>query len=126
MAAQYKRHWFLVVWLVLIALGGLTSAFVDFFWQAEVKSYAPSLPVWVIYGMGLLGLCNIIFAVALFYFKKWGFWGYCGVSLVQLVVSLYYTPSNPFLNILVTVIAILILYWALNIGKENKAWPRLK
>lgn len=71
---------------------------------------------------------NVIYVVALFRWKKWGFWGISLNSAIACFTSIYYEPLS-ILSILGAVLSsllgILILYWALNIGKDIKAWSRL-
>ena len=77
-------------------------------------------------GIGVIVACaiaNIIFALALFRWKKWGFYGFIGTSIVALITNLMLGLSIA--ASLFGLVGIAILYWVLNMGGENKAWPRL-
>jgi hypothetical protein len=61
--------------------------------------------------------------------KKWGFWGYCATSVSALAINLVYFSSGTLtmiINITGGLLAVLILFGVLHIGRENKGWPQLK
>jgi hypothetical protein len=72
----------------------------------------------------LLLILEIICAVALFSWKKWGFWGFCAVNIVGLGVDFFLGISLLWSSITV-VTGIIFLFAVLNIGKEDKGWPQL-
>ena len=77
--------------------------------------------------IGLITLCavaNIIFAVMLLRWKKFGFFGFCVTSVIALALNLSIGVS--IVQSALGLLGIAILYWVLNMGEEEKAWPRLK
>ena len=70
------------------------------------------------------GQFNLVCAIALFQWKKWGFWGACGSSIVAIVVNLS-IGLNP-AAVVLGLLGVLLLYGVLHIGKENKGWPQLE
>ncbi len=78
-------------------------------------------------GIAVIVLCavaNIVFALALLRFMKWGFYGFVVTSVVALVVNM--SMGLGLFRSLLGLVGIAILYGVLNIGQTNKAWPRLK
>ena len=84
----------------------------------------PSAPISLFYTLAILDIFNIICAIALFYWKKWGFWGFCVTSVVGLVLNI--VLGLGIWAILSSVISIAIMFAILQIGKENKGWPQLE
>ncbi len=86
-------------------------------------------PIWVFYFLIIIVIFNIVCAITLFMWKKWGFWGFCVNSSVILAINLVYF-SRGTVPILISVISslllVLILFGVLHIGKDNKGWPQLK
>jgi hypothetical protein len=61
--------------------------------------------------------------------KKWGFWGFCATSVLALAINLIYFRSGTvtiIISIISSLLAVLILFGVLHIGRENKGWPQLK
>jgi hypothetical protein len=65
---------------------------------------------------------NVIAAVALLRWRRWGFWLFVASALAGLAVNLSIGMPQ---GIFGAVVGIAILYGVLHIGKERKAWPRL-
>jgi hypothetical protein len=61
--------------------------------------------------------------IALFRWKKWGFWGFCVSSVVAIVVNL--SGGLGIGSYLSGLIMIGLMYGVLQIGRENKGWPQL-
>lgn len=70
------------------------------------------------------GLFNIVCIIALFRWKKWGFWGLVCTSVFYFIVNLAIGVS-PFVALL-GLAGILLLYGILHIGREWKAWTQLE
>ena len=81
------------------------------------------MPAWALIVLGVVAVFNLVCAIALFNWKKWGFWGFIISSIVTLVINL-----NIGLGVaqsLSGLIGVAVLYGVLQIGKENKGWPQL-
>jgi hypothetical protein len=78
-----------------------------------------ALIVWL---AGLLGCLVAVYA--LFMWKKWGFWLYCGLEVVLFVWNL--SNGVAVAQAIYGLLSIPILYGVLQIGKQNKAWSQLK
>ncbi len=131
-----KRHGFLTFWIWLIiilgilgALGSLQGALgID---MGMFNKISATLPVLIPTNAGFYFLLFIVNGVktiaglALWNWKKWGFWAYVAADILLLVAYVIYVQGLVFGNLAVSIIGTLILYSALKAG-ENKAWSRLK
>jgi hypothetical protein len=72
----------------------------------------------LVYIMGLAGILNIVFAVALLAWKKWGFYGFCASAAIIFVINLV-IGINPIMAF-VGLIGPAILYGVLQIGGDRK------
>jgi ABC-type proline/glycine betaine transport system permease subunit len=147
-----NRHGCLTAWLVLLIITNSITALSnllnilrgDMFVQllqnpaytgqipAEQLSQIQMLlntPLWVFYVSIALATFNVVCAVALFMWKKWGFWGFCVSSILAVIINLMYFSKNVttiIISIISGLLAVLILFGVLHIGKKNKGWPQLK
>jgi hypothetical protein len=122
--ADPQRHGCLTAWLVLMIIANAATVFMTPLSIPSMRQAGldPS-PI----GIGVIVLCgiaNIIFAIALFRWMKWGFYGFVATSAVALVTNLMMGLSIA--ASLFGLVGIALLYWVLNMGGENKAWPRLR
>jgi hypothetical protein len=120
---QRKRHGCLTVWLVIIILFSLAAIIIVI--PKGNPNLPDILPGWVVAISITFSLLNIVFAVALFMWKKWGFWGFCAVAVVDFTISII--AGELFIFSLVGLcLRLFILYIALTIGGDNKAWSQLE
>jgi len=84
----------------------------------------PAVPDWTFPTLAILCIVNIACIIALFRWKKWGFFGLGCTALISLVVNL--TIGLNILQALLGLLGFAILYGVLHVGKKNKAWPRLE
>ena len=125
MDMQHKRHKFLTFWLYLIIVVNIFAALTYFFSTGTMQLRFHNIPVWMFHVMGILGVIDAISAIALLKWKKWGFWVYCVVAVISLFIGMHFKMMGIIPAVLAVVIAVGILYWALNMGGENKAWNKL-
>jgi len=121
--AERKRHWFLNVWMYLLLLINLGNTLFYLAWSVAIHIgfFDPTGVIYpVLFAFALIKLISII---AMFHWKKWGFWGVFASSAFIYYFSL--SDSNLAANALIGPIDALILFGLLHIGKENKAWPQL-
>lgn len=119
-----QRHGCLIAFLIyLIVANAITTVF-NILKTADIQRQYPRFPLWGIWALPVLGVLNIFFALALFRWKKWGFFGYALTSLSIFALNVYGGVGILFtINILVGVV---ILFVALQIGGERKGWPQLE
>jgi len=120
---QKQRHGCLTAWLVLMIIANSISALIYLFASDFIARTLPSAPSWSFPILALLGIFNVICAIALFKWKKWGFYGFIASSIIALIINLIIGIDVA--QSLAGLIGLVILYGVLNIGKERAAWPQL-
>jgi hypothetical protein len=119
-----SRHGCLTAWLILMLIANAATAITTPLSVANMAQASLQVNSTAIAVIVICAIANLIFAIALFRWMKWGFWGVCVTSVVALItnlsIGLGIGPS------LVGLIGIGLLYWVLNMGEANKAWPRLR
>lgn len=121
---HYGRHGCLIAYLIVMIL---VNAMVSISYSAsrvQLQEKFPEMPDWTFPALTLLGFVNIICAVALFKWRKWGFWGFCLSSFITVFVHI--RAGLPISQAVSGLVGIGILYGVLQIGKHNKGWPQLK
>ncbi len=86
-----KRSTGLAIWLVLIAVHGLVFAILT--WNV-IKPGDYEAPTWSLWALLLLSIVNVVAAVAVWYWKRWGFQLYGVTTVVRIVVGLVATASQ--------------------------------
>ena len=124
MAEPKQRHGCLLAFLILLVVVNSTIAGVYLLGSHIIQQSVPQAPLWTIITLGLVSVLNVIFAIAIFNWKKWGFWGFIMTSLIALYVNL--TIGIGIGNSLVGLLGVAILYGVLQIGKQNKGWKQLE
>ena len=124
MADTRNRHGCLTAWLVLMIVANSATALMYLLGSEAIRPTLPDAAGWEFPVLILISLFNLVCAIALFQWKRWGFWGFCASSVVALAVNLAVGLGiGPALGGLV---GVLLLYGVLHIGKENKGWPQLE
>jgi hypothetical protein len=116
-----KRHGCLTAWLSLMILTSVIFI-VLYLARAGYPQYAPDLPVWALPVLVTIELIQIICAIALFKWKKCGFWGYCIICAFAFVADIWLGVVATAVG---TLLGAVILYALLNIDKGNKGWRHL-
>jgi hypothetical protein len=117
MPAQKKRHGCLTTWLILIILGAVASTII-----VLVGAAAVGLSTWVIIVEIVVCVIEIVCAIALFGWKKWGFYGFCVAAVIMIILNII---AKSWFSVASPIISIALLYAVLQIGKDNKGWPQL-
>lgn len=119
-----QRHGCLTAWLLLLIIVNSLVAVVYLFASSMIKANLPNTPGWAIPVLAVACIANVIFAIALFQWKKWGFFGFIGSTILALVINLMLGLSA--FQIVPGLLGIVILYAVLQIGNEDKGWPQLE
>ena len=117
-----QRHGCLTAWLTLMII--LNSVFSLMYLASAVgASSTLRLPTFALLVLSLVGIANVACAIALFKWKKAGFYGFIGTSAVAFIVNLSIglgiAPSLFGLG------GVGNLYGILQIGKEQAGWRQL-
>lgn len=120
---EKNRHGCLTAWLVLTVAFSIIFI-VLYLVGAGVSATPKAPPDWATPVLIILLVMEIVCAAALFRWKKWGFWGFCAVNLIGLVVDarLGLNLAWPAIQVLLSIV---ILYGVLHIGGKDKGWPQL-
>jgi hypothetical protein len=118
MADEKQRHWCLTAWLILMIIAN-SIIVLSRLKAMTIKSNLPNAPhPWT------FAIANVVFLVALFQWKKWGFFGYVGTNILIMASGL--TMGWHIGRFLLQVLWLLILYALLQIGKEKRGWTQLE
>jgi hypothetical protein len=122
--APKQRLGCLTAWLVLMILANafaLVSVPLRF---GSIKQLIPDAPDWMIWPTFFLPVLNIVFAIALLNWKKWGFFGVLGTSLVAFALNIYLGIGIPYA--VAGFAGVAILFALLRIGGEQSGWSQLE
>jgi hypothetical protein len=122
---QKQRHGCLTAWLVVIIVVNSVVALLYLFAGSAIASTFAISRGWAIPVLVIVSAANIGFAIALFLWKKWGFYGFVATSVLALAVNLA-IGLNP-VQAVFGLVGVAILYGILHIGNEsNRGWPQLE
>src|SRR5215471_8227295 len=121
---QKQRHGCLTAWLVLVIILNAIVSLVYLFGSSAVASALPSSRGWAIPVLAVLALVNVACAVALFLWKRWGFYGLVATSVVTFGINI--ALGINVLQAAFGLVGVAILYGVLQIGQTNKGWPQLE
>ena len=124
-ASAKSRHGCLTAFLIFMMVVNAATAAFYLFAGDQVRQAIPNAPPWMIYALVVISLFNLACAVALFTWKKWGFWGFAASSVVSLGLNLMLGLGVA--QSLLGLLGIAILFGVLQIGDgRTKGWPQLE
>ncbi|HEV7642948.1 MAG TPA: hypothetical protein VGO50_03320 [Pyrinomonadaceae bacterium] len=91
---------------------------------SQITQAQPTFPVWAGWGSVLMALLNVVFLVAIFKWKKWGFYGFAVATIVSCALN-FYAGVGVALS-LIGLVGIAILFGVLQIGGKKKGWGQLE
>jgi hypothetical protein len=120
---QKSRHGCLTAYLILAII---VNAGVGFYYliRANYLSQINNVPISFFITLAILGVTNIVCAIALFRWRKWGFWGFCVTTVIGLILNIIL--GLGVFSIVSSMISIGIMFGILQIGQGNKGWPQLE
>ena len=89
----------------------------------NIQQAMPDFPTWVVWPITLMAILNVIFAVALFNWKKWGFFGFAATAMIAFAFNIYANVGIG--QSIAGLSGIAILFLVLQIGGEKKGWVQL-
>ena len=119
-----QRHGCLAVYLVFMIIANSATALIYLVGSEGIRQNIPNMPDWAFPVLIIGSIFNLVCAIALFRWKKWGFWGFvCSAAIVFFVnLSIGINPVGAVGGLL----GVAILYGVLHIGKERKGWTQLE
>lgn len=123
---QKQRHGCVTAWLIFIIIANSIVALLYLLGGNMVAQNIPGgISTSFLIILGLLGVGNVFFAVLLLQWKKLGFWGFLGTSIVALFINLSIGMSVG--QSLFGLVGIAILYGVLQIKQGDvSAWENLE
>jgi|GEM_PF-3916878 len=131
MGKNKSRHGFFVAILIVIFVSQLLGIFLlpclglDSIEIARIDGQSTEYPIWAIVLKPLMSIAMMVFIVALYYWKRWGFYGICALYATNIFTNMIMHGGmcNSFSNILI----VGLLIAAMAVGKEHqKIWHHLE
>ena len=122
-SAQKHRHGCLTAYLVLMIIANSATALIYLVASEAIRRNVPNMPEWALLVLIAGSIFNLVCAIALLRWKKWGFWGFVVSTVVIFVVNISIGVGVG--STLVGLLGVAILYGVLHIGKETKGWSQL-
>jgi hypothetical protein len=116
------RHGCLTTWLLLMIIANAAYAVLFLLWS-NIFDEELDMPTWIIYLCVAIYIINIVCAIALFRWKKWGFYVLLSLCTVGFVLSLVVGDIR---SAVMGFVPALVLYGVLHIGDGNKGWDQLE
>ena len=121
---EKKRHGCLTAFLILMMVANSGSALLYLVSADEIQKNLPNMPDWSFPVLIIVCVFNIICGVALFKWKKWGFWGFIASSCFALIFNL--SIGVGIASSMCGLLGVVTLFGVLQIGNENKGWAQLE
>ncbi|MFH1051234.1 MAG: hypothetical protein V1779_09955 [bacterium] len=120
-----QRHGCVTAWLILMIIANSLVAILYLFNGEMISQNLPGgISNSMLILLAIIGICNVVFSVFLFQWKKWAFWGFIISSLVSFIINL--TIGIGIGQSVFGLVGIAILYGVLQIKKDNvSAWSNL-
>ncbi len=83
-----KRHGCLTAWLVFMIVANSAVALIYILGSEGIRQTLPNIRGWSFSVVIVMSLFNLVCVIALFQWKKWGFWGACASTIMTTVVNL--------------------------------------
>ena len=123
-AEAKQRHGCLTAWLIGMIIFNSLAALFYLIASAKIKLNLPKAPPWATPTLAVVCITNLVFCVALFQWKKWGFFGLVGTAILTAVINLKVGISIS--KVLFGMLGVGALYAVLQIGKEKRGWTQLE
>jgi len=87
-STERKRGGCLTTFLILMLIANPLTGLYYLLAGSTVRQSLPNLPAWAIPVLALLAFANLVFALAIWKWKKWGVYGFVGSAFVAFLVNL--------------------------------------
>jgi hypothetical protein len=120
--ATKHRHGCLTAFLIAMILANayITISYANT-WLKSVN--LTSFQMWALLISTVVGLLSILCAILIFRWKKIGFWLYCGLGTLTVILNL---ALGAGLASFLSLVSLGVLFGVLQIGSANKGWPQLE
>lgn len=86
---EKKRGTGLIIWLVLMLLVNMVSAFSYLLANSTIAVLYPNVPSMIFYLYGFLSLVNVVLVIMLFLWKRIAFYIFCCNSVIAFILNLW-------------------------------------
>ena len=86
-----ERGTWLSIWLILIMLHGILASVLIWYLRNQVGD---SSPAWVVVTLFVMAIVDIVAAMLVWNWKRWGLWLYAISTVVSIVIGLVLTRSQ--------------------------------
>ncbi len=123
---EKQRHGCITAWLILMIIANSCIALIYLFASDQLsKQMAGDIPTSMFYVLAFISAMNVVFAVFLFQWKRWGFYGFILNALAGFAINL--KMGMDIGSSLFGLVGIGILYAILQIKKNNvSAWEQME
>ena len=122
MADGKQRHGCLTAFLVIMIIANATTALLYLLRGSTIRQNMADLPNWALPVLAVLGIFNIVCAVALFQWKKWAFWGFVASAAIAFAINLQIGLGVG--QSVLGLVGIAVLYSVLQMRKRG--WAQLE
>lgn len=124
MSEGKQRHGCLTAFLVVGIILNALASLMHLLGGAMIRQNFPDAPGWALPVLAIGGIFNIVCLIALFQWKKWGFYGAVAFGILVFVVNL--VVGLDVVQALMGLFGIVVLYGVLQIGGDKKGWTQLE
>jgi hypothetical protein len=122
---QAARHPILTFVLSWLAIANIIAAVGSPFFLVSIRRQSvPDFPEWVGWPFAALSVLSVACTVAMFRWKRWGFYGYALAAVLVFALNVY--AGVGVLPAMLGFSGTIFLFIALQIGGEKRAWPKLR
>ena len=118
-----QRHWCLTAYLGILVIANSITAVIYLFGSGYIRDNVPSMPRWALPFFAIGGIMNVVCSIALFRWKKWGFFGLVGMAVLATLINLKIGVDTN--HVLMGLLGVVILYGALQMGQKKTGWEQL-
>jgi hypothetical protein len=101
---------YLVLMIVFSLLGAVQYLAMGGAMRQTMAQLGTTLPGWYLPVMGVFSLASVATAVGIWQWKRWGVYGFVGISLLSLVINLV-AGISPGFSIIASVVGLAILFY---------------
>jgi hypothetical protein len=124
MSEGKQRHGCLTAVLVVNIILNAFAILGNLLGGAMTRQSFPDAPGWALPVLAIAGIFSTVCLVALFRWKKWGFYGAVATTVLAFVVNL--AVGLTIAQALIGFVGIALLYGVLQIGGDKKGWTQLE
>jgi hypothetical protein len=122
---EKQRHGCVTAWLILMIIGNSIGALMYLFGSEMIMRAMPyGVSSSLIYLLAFVSVMNVVFAVLLFQWKRWGFYGFIGSAIAAFIINT--SIGLPVGSSLLGLVGIGVLFAILQIKQNGvSAWDNM-